>query len=61
VIHELVQAEDPQSPLSDIRLARLLEQRGIRVARRTVSKYRDAMRIPPVEMRRMTGAGQIAL
>ena len=56
VIQELVQAEDPQAPLSDIRLARLLEQRGIHVARRTVSKYRDGLRIAPVEMRRMTGA-----
>lgn len=61
VIQELVQAEDPQVPLSDIRLTRMLEQRGIRVARRTVSKYRDAMRIPPVEMRRMTAPGQFTL
>lgn len=61
VIQELVQSENPQAPLSDIRLTRLLEQRGIRVARRTVSKYRDAMRIPPVEMRRMTAQGQLAL
>ena len=61
VIQELVQAEDPQSPLSDIRLARMLEQRGICVARRTVSKYRDALRIPAVEMRRMTGANQAGL
>ena len=61
VIQELVQAEDPQSPLSDIRLARMLEQRGIQVARRTVSKYRDALRIPPVEMRRMAGANQVGL
>lgn len=61
VIQELVQAEDPQVPLSDIRLTRMLEQRGIRVARRTVSEYRDAMRIPPVEMRRMTAPGQFTL
>jgi RNA polymerase sigma-54 factor len=57
VIQTLVEAEDPQAPLSDIRLTRLLEQRGIQVARRTVSKYRDALRIPPVEMRRITGPG----
>jgi RNA polymerase sigma-54 factor len=54
VIQTLVESEDPQAPLSDIRLTRLLEQRGIQVARRTVSKYRDALRIPPVEMRRIT-------
>jgi RNA polymerase sigma-54 factor len=54
LITELIAAEDATRPLSDIRLTRLLEQRGIRVARRTVSKYRDALRIPSVEVRRMS-------
>ena len=54
LITELIGAEDATRPLSDIKLTRLLEQRGIRVARRTVSKYRDSLQIPSVEVRRMS-------
>ncbi len=54
LITELVSAEKGERPLSDIKLTRLLEQRGIKVARRTVSKYRDALQIPSVEVRRMS-------
>jgi len=54
LITELIGAEDANRPLSDIKLTRLLEQRGIRVARRTVSKYRDSLQIPSVEVRRMS-------
>ncbi len=54
LITELVGTEDAHRPLSDIKLTRLLEQRGIRVARRTVSKYRDSLQIPAVEVRRMS-------
>lgn len=48
----LVQAEDPAKPLSDETLARLLERDGIKVARRTVNKYREEMKIPPASRRR---------
>jgi RNA polymerase sigma-54 factor len=54
LITELIGAEDTVRPLSDIKLTRLLESRGIRVARRTVSKYRDSLHIPSVEVRRMS-------
>jgi len=54
LITELICAEDGTRPLSDIKLTRLLEQRGIRVARRTVSKYRDSLQIASVEVRRMS-------
>ena len=54
LITELVSAEEGERPLSDIKLTRLLEQRGIKVARRTVSKYRGALQIPSVEVRRMS-------
>jgi RNA polymerase sigma-54 factor len=54
LITELISAEDASRPLSDIKLTRLLEQRGIKVARRTVSKYRDSLHIPSVEVRRMS-------
>jgi RNA polymerase sigma-54 factor len=48
----LVQAEDPSKPLSDETIARLLERDGIKVARRTVNKYREEMKIPPASRRR---------
>lgn len=54
LITELVGTEDAHRPLSDIKLTRMLEQRGIRVARRTVSKYRGSLQIPSVEVRRMS-------
>ena len=38
-------AEDPAEPLSDSRIADLLAQDGVQVARRTVAKYREAMGI----------------
>jgi RNA polymerase sigma-54 factor len=46
IIKKLVAAEDPRKPLSDSKLADLLNDQGIQVARRTVAKYREAMRIP---------------
>ncbi|MFM1991168.1 MAG: hypothetical protein RJA99_4125 [Pseudomonadota bacterium] len=54
LITELIGTEDGNRPLSDIKLTRMLEQRGIRVARRTVSKYRDSLQIPSVEVRKMS-------
>ena len=46
MIRKLIQAENPEKPLSDSRIAELLGEEGIRVARRTVAKYREAMSIP---------------
>ncbi|MBS3785190.1 MAG: RNA polymerase factor sigma-54, partial [Gammaproteobacteria bacterium] len=45
-LRRLIGQENPQQPLSDSRLASILEDEGIRVARRTVAKYREAMGIP---------------
>ncbi|WP_294948403.1 RNA polymerase factor sigma-54 [Sulfurivirga sp.] len=45
-IRELIEQEDPKKPLSDSRIAALLEEQGIHVARRTIAKYREAMGIP---------------
>jgi RNA polymerase sigma-54 factor len=39
-------------PLSDNELSRMLEEQGIQVARRTVAKYREALRIAPANLRR---------
>ena len=46
MIRKLVDEEDPCKPLSDQTLTHELNQRGIRVARRTIAKYREQMRIP---------------
>ena len=48
----LIDAEDPLKPLSDHRLAELLNQQGLNIARRTVAKYREAMMIPVARLRR---------
>jgi RNA polymerase sigma-54 factor len=46
-IRKLIGQENPANPLSDSRIAELLEADGINVARRTVAKYREAMKIAP--------------
>ena len=45
-IRKLVTAEDPEKPLSDSQIAQMLSDGGVTVARRTVAKYREAMKIP---------------
>ncbi len=52
LIKELIEAEDPTMPLSDVALAQQLAANGIVLARRTVSKYRGQLRLPPAELRR---------
>ena len=44
-IRKLISAENPMKPLSDNQIARLLSEDGIKVARRTVAKYREVMKI----------------
>ena len=46
MIRRLIDAENPRKPLSDAKLAELLKQSGVPVARRTVAKYREAMNFP---------------
>ena len=46
MIKKLIDAEDTRKPLSDQALAEELNRKGIQVARRTVAKYREALRIP---------------
>jgi RNA polymerase sigma-54 factor len=52
LIKQLVASEDPAKPLSDSQLSSMLEEQGIQVARRTVAKYREALRIAPANMRK---------
>ena len=52
LIRQLVEAEDRKKPLSDAKIADLLGQQGIVVARRTIAKYRESLNIPPVSLRK---------
>ncbi len=52
LIKKLVAAESPNKPLSDSKIANLLDEQGIQVARRTVAKYREALAIPPSNERK---------
>ncbi len=52
LIQQLVSAEDAAKPLSDSQLSQMLEEQGIHVARRTVAKYREALKIAPASLRR---------
>ncbi|MEZ5651403.1 MAG: RNA polymerase factor sigma-54 [Burkholderiaceae bacterium] len=52
LIKQLISAEDATQPLSDSQIAKLLGEQGFVVARRTVAKYRESMRIAPVSQRK---------
>ena len=58
LLKELITTEDPARPLSDAKLATLLSEQGLRVARRTITKYRTLMRVPSVEVRRTLGRSE---
>lgn len=60
LIRQILVAEDARHPLSDVKVAHLLADKGVVVARRTVSKYRDSMHIPSVEVRRLSSAAALA-
>ncbi len=51
-IEELINNEDKASPLSDEAMVKILNDKGIDIARRTVAKYRDQLGIPTARMRR---------
>ena len=52
LIRQIVGAEDPAKPLSDSQISQMLEEQGIHVARRTVAKYREALKIAPTQLRK---------
>jgi len=52
LIRDMIAAEDRRDPLSDVSLTRMLAEQGVVVARRTVTKYRDLMRLSPAELRK---------
>ncbi len=51
-IKDLVDGEDPKKPLSDQKIVELLKKDGIKIARRTVAKYRDVLKILPSSKRK---------
>jgi len=52
LIKQFVAAEDPRKPLSDNQIAEMLKEQGIECARRTVAKYREALKIAPANLRK---------
>jgi len=55
IIKKLVASESPQKPLSDSKITALLAEQGIKVARRTIAKYRESLGIPPSNERKTLG------
>lgn len=51
-IQEIIRSENKQKPLSDAKIAEQLEKKGMRISRRTVTKYREQMQIPNTQMRK---------
>ncbi|HEY4373675.1 MAG TPA: RNA polymerase factor sigma-54 [Burkholderiales bacterium] len=60
LIRELIKAENQAGPLSDAQIAQMLHEQGLHVARRTVTKYRNLMKIPSVELRRVMKGAAVA-
>jgi RNA polymerase sigma-54 factor len=52
ILADIIGREDPRNPLNDGQLAEEMARHGVRVARRTVAKYRDQLHILPRELRR---------
>jgi RNA polymerase sigma-54 factor len=53
VLKEIIQSEDKKNPLSDQELETALSERGYKIARRTVAKYREQLRILPARQRKI--------
>ena len=51
-IKELITAEDAKDPLSDQQIVEMLKKGGINIARRTVAKYRESLKILPSSRRK---------
>lgn len=52
LIKQLIGAENPKTPFSDSKIAEMLGEQGMVIARRTVAKYREALKIPAVNLRK---------
>lgn len=52
LIHKIIDDESTDKPVSDSKIADMLAEQGINVARRTIAKYRESMNIPPSNLRK---------
>ena len=52
IIKKIISEESPEHPLSDGKIVKILKDKNIKIARRTVAKYRDELRIPSVNQRK---------
>ena len=52
-VRKIVENEDPRKPLSDSRIVRMLQDEGLMLARRTIAKYRDELKIPTSSQRKV--------
>jgi RNA polymerase sigma-54 factor len=52
ILSEIIENEDKKNPLSDLALVEALKEKGYKIARRTVSKYREQLNIPVARLRK---------
>jgi len=52
-IRKIIEAEDPRKPLSDSKIVSILQKEGLMLARRTIAKYREELKIPTSNQRKM--------
>jgi RNA polymerase sigma-54 factor len=52
VLKDVIDKEDKKKPYSDIQLVKILTERGYKIARRTVTKYRESLNIPVARLRK---------
>ncbi len=58
-IEEIIRNEDPGAPLSDQEIYQLLQKEGVKIARRTVTKYREELRLLPARFRKRASKEQV--
>ena len=52
-IRKIIEAEDPRKPLSDSKIVSILQREGLMLARRTIAKYREELKIPTSNQRKV--------
>ena len=52
MLEELIESEDAKKPYNDQRISEMFFEKGIKMSRRTVAKYRDELGIPPIKIRK---------
>jgi RNA polymerase sigma-54 factor len=60
-IRKIVEEENPKRPLSDSKIVKILEDEGLVLARRTIAKYREELRIPPSNQRKNLYSSPLAV